>query len=276
MEPSYINIKGRLRPLSPAWVLGIVNVTPDSFWEGSRTFTAAEVDARIAAIRDAGATGVDIGGYSTRPGADEVTPEEEYRRLSVGLESVRRLWPEAVVSVDTFRADVARRCVLEWGADIINDISGGDMDPDMFATVADTGAAYVLMHTRGTPQTMTTMCDYADVTAEVISDLAHKASRLALLGVRDILIDPGFGFAKDVAQNYELMRHLEDFAAMGYPLFVGISRKSMIYKPLGLTPADSLPGTVALNAYALEHGASILRVHDVPEALQTVKIMSYV
>lgn len=267
-----INIKGTLRDFSTPWVMGIVNVTPDSFYAGSRTFDREGVVSRIITMRDAGATAVDIGGYSTRPGAEDVPAEEEYRRVALALECVREHWPEAVVSVDTFRADVARRCVQDWDIDIVNDISGGDMDPDMFATVADCGVAYVLMHTRGTPATMQTLTDYSDVTAEVIADLAAKAARLSQLGVRDILIDPGFGFAKTVDQNYEMMGRLDDFRAMGYPLFVGISRKSMIFRLLGITPAESLTGTTVLNTFALLHGADILRVHDVAEAVQAVKI----
>lgn len=269
-----INIKGELRDFSTPWVIGIVNVTPDSFWAGSRTFEAQAIRERVAAIRDAGAQGLDIGGYSSRPGADDVSPEEEYRRVAMALEAVAREWPEAVVSVDTFRASVARRCVLEHGADMINDISGGDLDPAMFETVAETGASYVLMHTRGTPGTMQSLADYGDVTAEVITDLAFKAARLERLGVNDILIDPGFGFAKTLDQNYELMAHLDDFAAMGYPLYIGISRKSMIYRLLGITPAESLNGTTVLNTIALMHGASVLRVHDVEPALQAVAITS--
>lgn len=269
-----INIKGTLRDFSTPWVIGIVNATPDSFYAGSRTFEVSAIRERVAAMRDAGAQGVDIGGYSSRPGADEVSPDEEYRRVAMALEVTSREWPGAVVSVDTFRACVARRCVQEWGVDMINDISGGDLDPDMFGTVAETGASYVLMHTRGTPSTMQGLTDYADVTAEVISDLAYKAARLERLGVRDILIDPGFGFAKTLDQNFEMMARLDDFAAMGYPLYIGISRKSMIYKLLDITPADSLAGTTALNTYALMHGASVLRVHDVVPALQAVAITS--
>lgn len=252
--------------------MGIINVTPDSFYEGSRTQSREEIVKRINSLREAGADALDIGGYSSRPGAEEVSAQEEYRRVSLALECVRDVWPQAIVSVDTFRAGVARRCVEEWGVDIINDISGGDLDADMFTTVADAGVAYVLMHTRGTPSTMQSMTRYEDVTAEVISDLAFKAARLHQSGVRDIIIDPGFGFAKDLNQNYELMAHLDDFKSMGYPLLVGISRKSMIYKLLEITPSESLNGTTVLNTYALMHGADILRVHDVQATVQAVKI----
>lgn len=268
-----INIKGELRSFNTPWVLGIVNVTPDSFYDGSRTPEHVSVRERIARIRMEGAQGVDIGGYSSRPGAADVSAEEEYRRVSVALECVSAEWPDAIVSVDTFRSEVARRCVEEWGIDIVNDISGGDMDADMFETVAQTGVAYILMHMRGTPVTMQSMCNYSDVTADVMTDLAFKASRLQQLGVKDIILDPGFGFAKTVEQNYELMAHLRELKTMGYPLLVGVSRKSMIYKPLGLTPAESLPGTTALNTFALLNGADILRVHDVAEAVQVVKVV---
>lgn len=267
-----INIKGGLCDFSTPWVIGIVNATPDSFYSGSRTFREDAIRERVRSMRLAGARGVDIGGYSTRPGASEVSADEEYRRLAMALQIVAEEWPEAVVSVDTFRADVARRCVEDWNVDTINDISGGDMDSRMFETVADLGVSYVLMHTRGTPATMQSLTDYRDVTAEVISDLAAKAARLNRLGVKDILIDPGFGFAKTVEQNYELMSRLDDFHAMGYPLYVGVSRKSMIFRLLDITPAESLNGTTVLNTFALLHGADVLRVHDVEPALQAVKI----
>lgn len=257
---------------STPWVIGIVNATPDSFYPGSRVFRADAIRERVRSMRVAGARGVDIGGYSTRPGASEVSADEEYRRLAMALQVVAEEWPEAVVSVDTFRADVARRCVEDWNVDTINDISGGDMDSRMFETVADLGVSYVLMHTRGTPATMQSLTDYRDVTAEVISDLAAKAARLNRLGVKDILIDPGFGFAKTVEQNYELMSRLDDFRDMGYPLYVGVSRKSMIFRLLGITPAEGLNGTTVLNTFALLHGADVLRVHDVEQAVQAVKI----
>lgn len=267
-----INVKGELKNFSTPWVMGIVNVTPDSFYAGSRTPDREAIKKRITLLKDTGADLLDIGGYSTRPGADEVTAAEEYRRVSLALECVRECWPEAIVSIDTFRADVARKCVEEWRVDIINDISGGDLDAEMFDTVADTGAAYVLMHTRGTPSTMQYETDYGDVTAEVISDLAFKAARLQQMGVRDIIIDPGFGFAKELNQNYEMLSCLDDFKSMGYPLLVGISRKSMIYRLLNISSEDSLNGTTVLNTYALMHGADILRVHDVEAAVQAVKL----
>ncbi|MCM1319956.1 MAG: dihydropteroate synthase [Muribaculaceae bacterium] len=268
-----INIKGKLMDFSTPWVMGIVNVTPDSFFAGSRVGDYEAIKQRILQMRQDGAIALDVGGYSTRPGAAEVSSQEEYSRVALALDCIRREWPEAIVSVDTFRAEVAAKCVAEYQIDIINDISGGDLDDKMFETVAETGAAYVLMHTRGTPQTMQQLTDYKDVTAEVITDLAFKMARLHALGVKDILIDPGFGFAKTLDQNYELMARLDSFKQLGAPLFVGISRKSMITKLLGITPNEALEGTTVLNTYALEHGADILRVHDVKAAAQAVKIM---
>lgn len=254
-------------------VMGIVNITPDSFFEGSRTFDAIGIEKRVSAMRANGADILDVGGYSSRPGADEVSAAEEYDRLCRALEIIRKLWPEAVVSVDTFRADVARKCVEDWGVDIINDISGGTLDEEMWPAIAELKVPYVLMHMRGRPQTMQSLTDYSDITAEVISDLAFKADRLHDMGVCDLIIDPGFGFAKTPEQNYRLLADLDEFKKMGMPLLVGMSRKSMIYKPLGITASESLAGTVALDTVALLKGADIVRVHDVKEAVQTVKLL---
>lgn len=273
VTPLTINIKGHLLDFSRPWVMGIVNITPDSFYEGSRTECLRDVRLRVRAMRDAGAQCVDIGGYSSRPGASDVSADEEYRRLATGLEAVRLEWPEAVVSVDTFRAGVARRCVEEWGADIINDISGGTLDPAMGETVAALRVAYVLMHMRGTPADMQSYTCYDDVVADVIRDLAFKADALRSLGVADVIIDPGFGFAKTVEQNYRLLACLGEFRRLGCPILAGLSRKSMIWRPLGLTPSEALPGTIALDTVALMHGADIIRVHDVAEAVQTVRVL---
>lgn len=267
-----VNVRGRLLDFARPWVMGIINITPDSFWSGSRTPSASEVAARVGAMRQAGADCLDLGGYSSRPGADDVSPEEEYRRLAIGLEAVRREWPEAVVSIDTFRAGVARKCSEDWDVDIINDIGGGTLDPGMAEAVASTGCAYVLMHMRGTPATMQGLTQYGNVVADVVADMAFKADRLHQMGVADIIIDPGFGFAKTVEQNYELLAGLPEFLRIGCPVLAGLSRKSMIWRPLGLSPEASLPGTVALGMAALERGASILRVHDVAEAVQTVQV----
>lgn len=254
--------------------MGIINVTPDSFYAGSRRATQEDVAATCGQMLADGADMIDLGGYSTRPGAPEVTAEEEFERLAYGLEAIRRRFPEAIVSIDTFRADVARRCVEEFGADIINDISGGDLDPEMFSMVADLKVPYILMHTRGTPETMQQLTDYADVTAEVVSDLAFKDAKLRELGVCDVIIDPGFGFAKTVDQNFELLAKMAACKAIGRPILAGLSRKSMIFRTLGCTPAEALNGTTALNVVALLNGADILRVHDVREAVETVKLVS--
>ncbi|MDE7159997.1 MAG: dihydropteroate synthase [Muribaculaceae bacterium] len=267
------NIRGHLHALDRPVVMGIINVTPDSFYPGSRTPDSDVIRRRAETMRHEGADWLDIGGYSTRPGAQEVSEAEETDRLCRGLEAVREVWPEAVVSVDTFRARVARECV-ERGADIINDISGGTLDPDMWPEVARLKVPYILMHTRGTPATMQSLTDYDDVAADVLSDMMHKVAALRQLGVADIILDPGFGFAKTPEQNYTLLSSLPVFAATGLPLLAGLSRKSMIWRPLGITPAEALPGTIALNAAALLYGADILRVHDVAEARQTADVIS--
>lgn len=267
-----INIKGHLVDFARPKVMGIVNVTPDSFYSGSRTPARKEIMARVERMKDEGADIIDLGGCSSRPGADDISAALEYDRLAEGLDAIRTVWEDAVVSVDTFRASVARKCVEEWHVDIVNDISGGTLDPEMWKTVADLKVAYVLMHMRGTPSTMQTMTDYSDVTAEVITDLSRKVYELRGLGVIDIIIDPGFGFAKTVCQNYRLLEELGEFCKMGMPVLAGLSRKSMIWKPLGITPEESLEGTVALDAVALYNGADIVRVHDVAPAVATVRL----
>lgn len=269
-----IRIEGRLMDFSRPVVMGIINTTPDSFYSGSRTPEASGVAERVRRMIDDGADWIDIGGYSSRPGCEDISPEEEYRRLAMGLEEVRRVKEDAVVSVDTFRADVARRCVEDWGVQIINDISGGTLDPEMAETVGGLGVAYVLMHMRGTPQTMTSLTDYEDVTADVISELSFRLAEFRRAGVADIIIDPGFGFAKTVEQNFRLLDRLEDFKILGCPLLVGVSRKSMIWRSLGCTPEESLNGTTVLNTLALDRGADVLRVHDVREAREAVILHS--
>ncbi|MDE6638121.1 MAG: dihydropteroate synthase, partial [Muribaculaceae bacterium] len=209
---------------------------------------------------------------STRPGAMPVDAEVELKRLKAAIAIVREEWPEAVISVDTFRAGVARHCV-EAGADIINDISGGTLDLDMFDTVAELSVPYILTHMRGNPETMASLTQYDDVVADVITELAYRLRELRERGVCDIIIDPGFGFAKSVEQNYKLLASLDEIRQIGLPVLVGISRKSMIWRPLGISPADALPGTIALNSFALLHGASILRVHDVAQAVQARDIL---
>jgi dihydropteroate synthase len=269
-----INIKGTLVSTETPLVMGILNVTPDSFHVGSRTQTEVEITKRIETILHEGGQLIDIGGYSSRPDADDVSPEEEMARLAFALKILNRHYPDAIVSVDTFRADVARRCVEEYGVAIINDISGGELDAGMFQTVADLQVPYILMHMRGTPQTMQQFTAYDDLIVDIRKYFADKVYRLEQMGVNDIILDPGFGFSKTIEQNYQLMHHLNDFDIFGFPLLVGISRKAMIYKYLDTTPSESLNGTSILNTLALLNGADILRVHDVKEAVEVVKIVS--
>lgn len=269
MHPFSLKLRGRVVEFDHPQIMGIVNVTPDSFYAGSRTGDSVSVARRVEKMIEDGADWIDIGAYSSRPGALEVTAEEEIRRLRLGMEALRKVDSDIFVSVDTFRAEVADIAVKELGADMINDISGGTLDSDMFAVVAETGVPYVLMHMRGTPSSMQTMTDYTDVTDDVLADLQVKLSRLGAMGVADVVVDPGFGFAKTLEQNYTLMRDLGMFGLLDCPVLVGVSRKSMIYRLAGKTPDESLFGTVALNALALERGAAFLRVHDVAAAYDT-------
>ncbi len=268
-----INIKGELFSLDRPVVMGILNVTPDSFFAGSRKRTEAEIAARIEEILAQGGDWIDIGGYSSRPDATPVTADEEMRRLELGLEILSRDYPSVPVSVDTFRADVARCCVEKYGVAMINDISAGELDPEMFRTVADLKVPYIMMHMRGTPQTMASLTDYTNLMDEIMLYFAEKVRQLRLMGVSDLILDPGFGFSKTLEQNYELMAHLREFGIFDLPILVGISRKRMIYQLLGGSPEESLNGTTALHAYALLNGADILRVHDVKEAVEVVRIV---
>lgn len=267
-----LNLRGRLLELREPQIMGILNVTPDSFYSDSRTPDEAHITERVRQMMDEGADMIDIGGYSSRAGADDVTPEEEMDRLRRGLHIVRKLYPEVPVSVDTFRADVARMCIEEEGADIINDISGGMMDRQMFRTVARLGVPYILMHMQGTPDTMQVAPHYDNLRREVMLYFAERIDRLCQMGAKDIIVDPGFGFGKTLEHNYELMNHLDDFAVFNLPLLVGISRKSMIYKLTGGTPQTSLNGTTVLNTISLVKGAHILRVHDVKAAAEAKQI----
>lgn len=267
-----LNLRGRLLELREPQIMGILNVTPDSFYSDSRTPDEAHITDRVRQMMDEGADMIDIGGYSSRSGADDVTPEEEMDRLRRGLRIVRELYPEVPVSVDTFRADVARMCIEEEGADIINDISGGMMDRQMFRTVARLGVPYILMHMQGTPDTMQVAPHYDNLRREVMLYFAERIDRLCQMGAKDIIVDPGFGFGKTLEHNYELMNHLDDFAVFNLPLLVGISRKSMIHKLTGGTPQTSLNGTTVLNTISLVKGAHILRVHDVKAAAEAKQI----
>ncbi len=273
-KPYTLNLSGNLLEVDSPIVMGILNVTPDSFYSGSRCGDAeGKIRARVRQILAEGGRIIDIGGYSSRPMADDVTPEEEWRRLSLALKILREEAPEAIVSVDTFRAVVAERCVGEYGVDIVNDISAGELDADMIATVARLKVPYVMMHMRGNPHTMQGLTDYDDVTAEVLRFLGGKIKEAAYAGIADIIVDPGFGFSKTLEQNYRLLASLEVLQELGCPLLAGVSRKSMIYNLLGVSPEESLGGTIAVNTLALLKGASILRVHDVKEAVETVAIV---
>lgn len=273
LPSKYINVNGFLLNLSVPCVMGILNITPDSFYAGSRMQTEAEIAARAQQILDEGAGIIDIGAYSSRPNAEHVSPREEMERLRMGLEILRKTQPGAVISVDTFRADVARMCVEEYGVAIINDIAAGEMDTDMFRTVAELNVPYIMMHMQGTPQNMQQHPHYDNLLKEVFLYFAQKVQQLRDLGMKDIILDPGFGFGKTVEHNYELLAHLEEFRVFELPLLVGVSRKSMIYRLLGNTPQDALNGTTVLDTICLLKGADILRVHDVREAVETVKIV---
>uniref|UniRef100_A0AB33JLH4 dihydropteroate synthase n=1 Tax=Prevotella sp. GTC17260 TaxID=3236796 RepID=A0AB33JLH4_9BACT len=266
-----INVRGRLMDLSTPKVMGIVNITPDSFFEGSRKQTEAEIAQRVQQIAEEGGSIVDVGAFSTRPGASEVSEEEEARRLQFALEIVRRECPELPISVDTYRPRVARRCIEEWGADIINDVSEGGLtgivnqpiyeDESMFATIGELKVPYILMSVKPTLK-------------EMLIAFADEVQELRDLGVKDIILDPGYGFGKTLQQNYELMREAEKLQVLELPILVGISRKSMIYKLIGGTPVTSLNGTTVLNTVSLMKGAAILRVHDVKAAMESVKIVN--
>ncbi|MBO7602489.1 MAG: dihydropteroate synthase [Bacteroidaceae bacterium] len=267
-----INVNGQLLDLSIPKLMGIVNLTPDSFFEGSRAQTDMQVAERVRLLLTEGADILDVGAYSSRPGADDLPVEEEMRRLREGLSVLRKEAPGAIVSVDTFRADVAKMCIEEYGVAIINDISGGKLDSNMFSTVARAHVPYIIMHMQGTPQNMQQAPHYEDVLKDVMLHLADKVRILQELKVNDIILDPGFGFGKTQAHNFELLAHLNEFDIFQLPLLVGVSRKSMIYKTLDITPAEALNGTTVLHTIALSKGANILRVHDVKEAVEAIKL----
>lgn len=276
-KPFTLNFRGRLFRADHPQVMGIVNVTPDSFYSGSRSADEEAVAARVSDMIASGVDIIDIGACSTRPGSTTVDAAEELRRLHVGMSALRRVAPDIPVSIDTFRADVARVAVEDLRADIINDISGGDLDPQMWTTVAELKVPYIVMHTRGNPSDMQSLTDYGEkgVTGEVIEALSRKIEALRLAGVADVIADPGFGFAKTVEQNYELLRNLPLLAKyIEAPLLIGLSRKSMLTKPLGIKPEGALAATVAADTIALIGGASFIRVHDVAEAVMAREIVS--
>ncbi len=264
--------KGNIIDLATPRVMGIINLTPDSFYSGSRFGDIGKVMHQIEEMLNDGATFIDIGAVSTRPGAGLLSEEEEKQRLIPVLAEIKQNLPHIMASLDTFRSSIAKWAVEEYGISMVNDVSGGTMDEHMFETIAGLNVPYILMHMRGTPQTMTKENKYENLTKEIILDLIAKANLLQKLGVKDIILDPGFGFAKNIRQNFELLNRLDEFYVTGLPLLTGLSRKSMIYKTLGLTSEEALNGTTVLNTLALSKGASILRVHDVKEAVQTINL----
>ena len=274
MKPNLFQLKlnNRLLDLSTPVIMGIVNVTPDSFFKGNRFVTQKAVLNGVETMIHEGASMIDVGGYSTRPTSEVITQDEEIRRLSEGLEIILKKFPDVPVSVDTFRSGVARHVVNNYGVAMINDVSGGTLDDLMFETIAELNVAYVLMHMRGTPQTMQAHTQYDDVVSEVLHFLEKRLAQLHLLGVNDVVIDPGFGFAKTMEQNYTLLNKLEYFKLLNVPILAGMSRKSMLTRLLDIDGNDALNATTAANMLALTGGASILRVHDVTEAMQTIRI----
>lgn len=273
MSATFLNIKGKLLNLNHPLVMGIVNVTPDSFYANSRKQNETELLKRIETIINEGGTIIDIGAQSTRPSSDLLSAKEEIERLAPALSAINKAFPDIIISIDTFYADVARLCVEKYDVAIINDISGGELDNNMFGTVARLNVPYVLTHMKGTPQTMQQLTDYNDLMQDITYYFSEKVAELHLIGVNDIILDPGFGFAKTVPQNYELMANLNFFENFNLPLLVGVSRKSMITKYLDIPVGEALNGTTVLNTFALLNGANMLRVHDVKEAVEAVKIV---
>ena len=266
-----LNCKGKLIDLNEPKVMGILNITPDSFYDKSRFNSKDDILKRTELMLSEGSTFIDVGAYSSRPGAEFVSEEEERKRLIPALEIILKEFPDVLLSIDTFRSNIARE-TIDLGASIINDISGGDMDPDMFDVVVNKQVPYILMHMRGNPQTMSNLNKYDHLIVDIISELQVKVNDLEKRGLNDIIIDPGLGFAKNLLQNYEIVKELHSFKCIGHPLLIGASRKSMIYKLLECEPHNALIGTTAVHTACLLNGTSILRVHDVKEAIEAIKI----
>jgi dihydropteroate synthase len=268
-----LNIQGRLFHLNTPLVMAVLNVTPDSFYDGGRYQTESAILNHVEKLLGEGATFIDVGAYSSRPGASDISAEEESKRALFALRTIIRNFPHALLSIDTFRSDVAYAAVNE-GACLVNDISAGDLDPKMFETVGRLNVPYIAMHMRGNPSTMTSLTEYENLLREMVSYFQEKINRLRQIGVKDVIIDPGFGFAKTQEQNFYLLGHLDYFKVLGKPIAVGLSRKSMIWKTLSISADNALNGTTSLNTIALIKGANILRVHDVKEAMEVVKLVS--
>jgi dihydropteroate synthase len=273
-KPRYINIGGNLVSLDIPKVMGILNITPDSFYSGSRFSDDRSVLEAASAMLNDGADFIDVGGYSSRPGATEIPPEEEKARVLRAIRLISREFPQAFLSVDTFRSEVAREAICDCGAHMINDISGGEADPEMFSLIAGLKVPYIMMHMQGTPSTMQDAPVYDDVVADILTWFGKRIVKLHSMGAADIIIDPGFGFGKTAAHNFEMLRRLDEFEVAGLPLMVGLSRKSIVWKTLGVTPETALNGTTVLNTMALMKGADIVRVHDVREAKEAVKLLT--
>jgi dihydropteroate synthase len=267
-----INCKGQLIDLTSPKVMGILNITPDSFYDGGKHKNQSDVLFHVEKMLNDGATFIDVGAYSSKPNADHISEEEELKRILPIVGIILKEFPKTLLSIDTFRSEVAKQCI-ENGAALINDISAGKLDDDMLQTVANLKVPYIMMHMKGTPQTMQKQAEYSDVTKDVLFYFSERLAATRQLGIIDVIIDPGFGFAKTQEQNFELLNHLELFKMVEKPLLVGISRKSMIYKTLQTTPDEALNGTTVINTIALQKGASILRVHDVKEAMECIKLV---
>jgi dihydropteroate synthase len=273
-KPRYIKVKKRLIALDTPKVMGVINITPDSFYSGSRIPDDISILEAVSAMLSDGADFIDVGGYSSRPGASDISPDEEKGRVLSAIRLISGRFPQAVISIDTFRSEVAREAICDCGAHMINDISGGEADPDMFSLVAELRVPYIMMHMQGTPSTMQSAPVYDDVVADILAWFGKRIVKLHSLGVTDIIIDPGFGFGKTVAHNFDILRRLSDFSVAGLPVMVGLSRKSMVWRTLGQTPDTALNGTTVLNTIALMNGADIIRVHDVKEAKDAVKLLT--
>ncbi len=272
-KPAFINVQGRLIDLSIPKVMGILNVTPDSFYHRSRYSTEKQILEAAEKMLEDGADFLDVGGYSSRPGANDVSFSDERKRVIMAIKAVSARFPDSVISVDTFRAQIAREAVSEAGAQIINDITGGEGDEEMFKLVRELNVPYIIMHMQGIPRTMQNNPVYDDVVADILKWFGERIVSLQAEGVKDIIIDPGIGFGKTISQNFEILRRLGEFRIAGLPLMLGVSRKSLIWKILGTGPDNALNGTTVLNSVALLNGADILRVHDVKEAVETIKLL---
>jgi dihydropteroate synthase len=269
---STVNIQGKLVDLAVPSVMGVLNITPDSFFKGSRIDSIDDALSRVENFLNQGAKFIDLGAYSSRPGAANISLEEEMQRIIPFVEAIHQRFPEAIISIDTFRASVAKNAI-HAGAHMINDISAGSLDNEMFETIAALNVPYIIMHMKGTPQNMQKLAEYKNVSIEVSNYFSDKIAALRALGVKDVILDPGFGFSKTIDHNYEMLQHLEDLQIFGLPILVGVSRKGMIHKFLQTSPAEALNGTTVLNTIALMKGANILRVHDVKEAVECVNLV---